>query len=169
MPTSRPAPVATSVPSALHSSMYDEKSDSKAVVERVERVEGLPLPVMKRRPNRLRKERTRYTPKPGFKPANLHMPPLVQTEELEQHRFPDDAWICINDLVFDVTAFMAVHPGGRAIVESFAGKQCDWQFERFHGKPQLTVWAERLFVGRVESPPLNLFPEPGRWITTGDI
>lgn len=35
--------------------------------------------------------------------------------------------ICVGNLVFDVTAFMLVHPGGASIIEAFAGKQCDWQ------------------------------------------
>lgn len=35
--------------------------------------------------------------------------------------------ICVGDRFYDVTAFLRVHPGGAAIIETFVGKQCDWQ------------------------------------------
>lgn len=63
--------------------------DSKALVERIEHVERPPIQVAKS--SKFRKQRPTYVPRPGFQPANLRMPPLIQSEELTKHQTKDDA------------------------------------------------------------------------------
>lgn len=43
-------------------------------------------------------------------------------EEVEKHNKPDDAWIIINNKVYDVTSVLSWHPGGAAAVLNYAGK-----------------------------------------------
>lgn len=70
-------------------------------------------------------------------------------------------WLVIKDKVYDVTSFMLLeHPGGKEVIEAFAGKQCDWQFEYFHHPRHLEQYHKELLVGYVSPSPPNPFPRP---------
>jgi alkylation response protein AidB-like acyl-CoA dehydrogenase len=55
-------------------------------------------------------------------------------------------WVQIGDKVFDVTKFAGVHPGGRAILERFAGQDCTQQFRLFHNDTILPKYQDRIPV-----------------------
>ena len=42
-------------------------------------------------------------------------------EEVAQHASIDDAWVIVDDRVFDVTPFLGIHPGGVDVTESRLG------------------------------------------------
>lgn len=44
------------------------------------------------------------------------------TEEVAQHNKPDDCWVTLHGKVYDVTAFLKEHPGGKAVLLRAAGK-----------------------------------------------
>lgn len=72
-------------------------------------------------------------------------------------------WLVIKDKVYDVSEFMLLeHPGGKDVIEAFAGKQCDWQFELFHHPRHLEQYHDALLVGLVSPVPPNPFPRPPR-------
>ncbi len=72
-------------------------------------------------------------------------------------------WIVIKDKVYDVSQFMLLeHPGGRDVIEAFAGKQCDWQFDIFHHPRDLEQYEDQLLIGYVSPVPPNPFPRPPR-------
>lgn len=48
--------------------------------------------------------------------------PVYSLEEVEKHNKLDDAWIILDDLVFNVTNFYKKHPGGPDLVTNFAGQ-----------------------------------------------
>jgi nitrate reductase (NAD(P)H) len=43
-------------------------------------------------------------------------------EEIQKHNTPDDAWIIIDNKVYDVTSVLSWHPGGAAAITNYAGK-----------------------------------------------
>lgn len=46
---------------------------------------------------------------------------VYSREEVAQHSTSDDAWIIIDNFVYDITKFARVHPGGTKIVLDYAG------------------------------------------------
>ncbi|KAH9233368.1 hypothetical protein K456DRAFT_1798675, partial [Colletotrichum gloeosporioides 23] len=51
---------------------------------------------------------------------------------VQKHQTVDDCWIALHGKVYDITAFLAVHPGGKAILLKNAGKDASDAFDSFH-------------------------------------
>lgn len=49
-------------------------------------------------------------------------------QEVSQHNQATDCWLLIDNKVYDVTSFVATHPGGKAIIEG-CGKDATKLFE----------------------------------------
>ena len=45
----------------------------------------------------------------------------LHREEIAQHNSVDDAWVIVDGAVYDVTSFLASHPGGLSITEEYLG------------------------------------------------
>ncbi|KAJ9118108.1 hypothetical protein QFC22_004007 [Naganishia vaughanmartiniae] len=43
-------------------------------------------------------------------------------DEIQKHDKPDDAWLIINEKVYDVTSVLNWHPGGQSAIMNYAGK-----------------------------------------------
>ncbi|KAL5000839.1 cytochrome b5-like heme/steroid binding domain-containing protein [Aspergillus recurvatus] len=82
-----------------------------------------------------------------------------QASALEQ----PPAWIVIDNIVYDCTSFQHSHPGGPAVICSFVGQDCSWQFWRFHGEEHMRNFARPLRIGRT-SGIRNRFTEPPRYV-----
>ncbi|SSD59375.1 probable Cytochrome b2, mitochondrial [Saccharomycodes ludwigii] len=61
----------------------------------------------------------------------LNKPP-IDPKEVVKHNKPDDCWIVINNVVYDLTDFIAKHPGGPDIIQSNAGKDVSAIFNPLH-------------------------------------
>jgi cytochrome b involved in lipid metabolism len=91
--------------------------------------------------------------------------PLLSTAEV-MDRCDDEAaplWIVVDNIVYDCSEYVLRHPGGEQVIQSFKGRDCSWQFWRFHGAQQMEEWATPLRIARVEGVP-NPFREPKRWV-----
>lgn len=56
-------------------------------------------------------------------------------EEVAKHNQPGDAWIIIDNFVYDISKFAKLHPGGNQILMDYAGTHfqlCN-SFDGFHG------------------------------------
>jgi len=53
-------------------------------------------------------------------------------EDVAKHNKPKDFWIIYNNLVFDISQWVDTHPGGRKVMEPFAGKDCTAQIKKQH-------------------------------------
>lgn len=62
-------------------------------LQHIEHAETLPalLPAKTPRVVRRRKEPPKFTPQPGFTPADPHEPPFIPPEELAKHHTAEDA------------------------------------------------------------------------------
>ena len=74
--------------------------------------------------------------------------PAVSAEELAKHNKPDDAWVMVDGVVYDVTKFARLHPGGRAVLLRAAGTDATADFKQVHADTVLKKYA-RLRVGRL--------------------
>ncbi|CBF84032.1 hypothetical protein AN2778.2 [Aspergillus nidulans FGSC A4] len=72
------------------------------------------------------------------------------------------AWIVIDNIVYDCTAFQHSHPGGPVVIRSFVGQDCSWQFWRFHGREHMMKFGKSLRIGKT-SGIRNRFAEPPRY------
>ncbi|KAE9983787.1 hypothetical protein BLS_003703 [Venturia inaequalis] len=59
--------------------------------------------------------------------------PNISTAELSKHASPNDAWIVINKIVWDVTEFSPKHPGGAEIVNQYLGQDATAAYNEVHG------------------------------------
>lgn len=57
---------------------------------------------------------------------------VLPLEEVLKHTGPDDCWVVINGTVYDVTSFLAEHPGGQGIILNNTGKDATAIFQMFH-------------------------------------
>ena len=70
-----------------------------------------------------------------MKVAGQHKPPKemknITYDELAMHTKPDDAWLALNGVVYDVSVYLQYHPGGDIILTG-AGKDATNLFCTFN-------------------------------------
>mmetsp|Transcript_71737 Transcript_71737/g.115818 ORF Transcript_71737/g.115818 Transcript_71737/m.115818 type:complete len:584 (+) Transcript_71737:117-1868(+) len=72
--------------------------------------------------------------------------PKMTIEEVQKHDTREDAWIVIEDAIYEVTAFAKDHPGGPLPIWGVAGRDATDHFLAFH--PVGTEkWLRRMKVG----------------------
>ena len=57
-------------------------------------------------------------------------------EEVALHNTKEDCWIIIKDIIYDITDFISIHPGGASILASQGGKDATEFFEELH-RPEI--------------------------------
>jgi len=57
---------------------------------------------------------------------------IISYEELQKHTTRESCWIMVRDRIYDVTAFLDLHPGGAAIILKNAGKDATALYESIH-------------------------------------
>ena len=53
-------------------------------------------------------------------------------EEVSKHNTPGDCWVIMDGVVYDLTSFLGVHPGGTDTIMRYAGKDCTEAFKKAH-------------------------------------
>jgi alkylation response protein AidB-like acyl-CoA dehydrogenase/cytochrome b involved in lipid metabolism len=74
--------------------------------------------------------------------------PAVSMEELAKHNTAEDAWVMVDGVVYNVTKFAKLHPGGRAVLLRAAGTDATVDFKQVHADSVLKRYAN-LRVGRL--------------------
>lgn len=49
-------------------------------------------------------------------------------EQVSTHNTAKSSWIIIDSLVYDITSFAALHPGGEKLILEYAGKDATGKF-----------------------------------------
>ncbi|KKY29915.1 hypothetical protein UCDDA912_g10152 [Diaporthe ampelina] len=80
------------------------------------------------------------------------MPQAFSTDDVATHNTPDSLWVIIDQTVYDVTKFQKDHPGGKKILQKFAGKDASKQFRNFHNEADriLLKYKDELQLGGLE-------------------
>lgn len=53
-------------------------------------------------------------------------------EEVSKHNKPEDCWVIMEGMVYDITDFLKLHPGGADTIMKYAGKDCTDAFNKAH-------------------------------------
>lgn len=74
----------------------------------------------------------------------------VTMAEVRKHDDEHDCWVVINNRVYDVTAFMADHPGGVTTLMRAGGTDATEDFEMLHPPNTLEKWVHKVvFMGEL--------------------
>ena len=57
------------------------------------------------------------------------MPQTLSATEVAAHNRPDDCWVVVHGVVYDVTSFLPSHPGGPMLLLPWAGADASVPFE----------------------------------------
>jgi L-lactate dehydrogenase (cytochrome) len=72
-------------------------------------------------------------------------------DEIKKHNTKTDCWIIIKKMVYDITDFLSIHPGGSTIMLTVAGEDATEYFTELH-KPQiLKEYGEKYIIGELIS------------------
>ena len=74
----------------------------------------------------------------------------ISDAELRAHSTPSDAWVAIAGDVYDVTRFLALHPGGETVLLPVLGRDATDEFNNFHSPSVLHKSRPKLRIGRLE-------------------
>ena len=58
--------------------------------------------------------------------------PAITMDELAKHNTAEDAWVLIDGVVYNVTKFLPLHPGGRQVLLSSCGRDATEDFKMMH-------------------------------------
>ena len=72
-------------------------------------------------------------------------------EEVAKHNTEDDCWMIIKNNVYDVTPYMAIHPGGVPALMRFAGRD-GTENVQFHSKKMMKLLDSFMYIGRLGEP-----------------
>ena len=70
-------------------------------------------------------------------------------DEVSLHNTENDAWIIINNSVYDITDFINQHPGGKDILLQLLGTDATNFFNELHHPSVLEEYAENYKIGEL--------------------
>ena len=70
-------------------------------------------------------------------------------EEVSKHSTKRDCWLIIKDMVYNVTEFLSIHPGGSSIVVSVGGQDATEYFEELHRPEILDEVGKQYIIGEL--------------------
>jgi hypothetical protein len=76
----------------------------------------------------------------------------VSYSELQKHNTPEDCWVAINNIVYDLTEFVSEHPSGPESIYELAGKDGTKAFSVVHNERMLEDFIDEQ-IGTLEPGP----------------
>ena len=74
---------------------------------------------------------------------------IYTMEEVAKHNTKRDCWIVIKNVVYDVTDFLKIHPGGSSIVMSVSGEDATDYFFELHREEVLEEVGNQYIIGKL--------------------
>ncbi|KJX94277.1 hypothetical protein TI39_contig4204g00020 [Zymoseptoria brevis] len=93
----------------------------------------------------------------GVKIEGVHDTPTFRLSEVIQHdRNADRKWIIRGNAVYDITGFIACHPGGEVILRA-CGSTIDpyWKLFSIHDKPEVRSILDGYYIGDIDEQDLT--------------
>eukprot|EP00931_Biecheleriopsis_adriatica_P006691 TRINITY_DN108054_c0_g1_i1.p1 TRINITY_DN108054_c0_g1~~TRINITY_DN108054_c0_g1_i1.p1 ORF type:complete len:268 (+),score=75.98 TRINITY_DN108054_c0_g1_i1:104-907(+) len=75
----------------------------------------------------------------------------VSREELEKHRSEASCWVLLRGAIWDLTPFLADHPGGPGAILEFAGRDATSIWESVHPPEVLAQLSPSLRIGEADN------------------
>merc|ERR1719251_796441 len=75
----------------------------------------------------------------------------ISETELAKHNTEKDCWLCVHDLVLNLSdEFLSEHPGGPDVITCLAGKDATNDFEDIAHSDSAREWSNKLIIGYKE-------------------
>lgn len=58
----------------------------------------------------------------------------IMLSDVQKHNSPNDCWIIVSDMVYDVTNYLKLHPGGEDLIAAQCGKNATTAFSSQGGR-----------------------------------
>lgn len=84
--------------------------------------------------------------------------PKYTLAEVAAHSTRDDAWIIIDERVYDVTRFIDKHPGGVGPMVNLAGKDCTDVFANYHAARIYKTMLPGFLIGEMAEGEITVWP-----------
>ncbi|KAH3758548.1 hypothetical protein Pelo_9645 [Pelomyxa schiedti] len=78
--------------------------------------------------------------------SNKFLAPMTW-EQVAQHSTIDDAWVVVNNVVYDITSCMKSHRGGRVVPLKFLGKDATQAITSIHSRITVGKMQQSLAIG----------------------
>eukprot|EP00930_Biecheleria_cincta_P044104 TRINITY_DN30263_c0_g1_i1.p1 TRINITY_DN30263_c0_g1~~TRINITY_DN30263_c0_g1_i1.p1 ORF type:complete len:161 (-),score=13.93 TRINITY_DN30263_c0_g1_i1:244-726(-) len=75
---------------------------------------------------------------------------IVSASEVAQHNRPDDCWMVLHGMVYDLTDFAKGHLGGSQLITNLAGTDGTQAFSRVHRESILRGLDARYQIGQLD-------------------
>ncbi|KAK2017446.1 cytochrome b5-like Heme/Steroid binding domain-containing protein [Colletotrichum eremochloae] len=101
-------------------------------------------------------------------PPASHSSPIISPADLAAHNSINSCWTAIGGIVYDMTPFLAAHPGGPKTILESAGTVADARFAETHGGPhsqEIRGYLRRYAIGRLST----AITESGKQMTSAKI
>lgn len=83
-------------------------------------------------------------------------PRVLSVEEVAKHKSHGDAWLIINENVWDVSSFASIHPGGEEIITENFGRDASEVYNEIHGPGLIQEFlGEAKKIGKVTTTALS--------------
>ena len=86
----------------------------------------------------------------AFAPAAVAAPKTYTAAQVAKHSSASSCWTIVGKNVYDVTKYVAKHPGGASVIKAMCGKDGSAMFRGQHAGEQLRVGQLRVGQLRVE-------------------
>ncbi|KAA8527937.1 hypothetical protein F0562_035194 [Nyssa sinensis] len=75
---------------------------------------------------------------------------VLSFAQVSVHNNPKDCWVIINAKAYDVTNFLADHPGGDDVLLAAAGKDASEEFEQVGHGSAARLMLDEFYVGEID-------------------
>ena len=75
----------------------------------------------------------------------------MSVEEVKAHNKPHDGWMILRGKVYNITPYLAYHPGGSEILERCLGKDASKLFDRYHQWVNIDGLIGTLLIGTLKA------------------
>jgi cytochrome b involved in lipid metabolism len=71
----------------------------------------------------------------------------ITKEELAKHKTADDCWVAVHSKVYNVSSYLASHPGGFEMLFDVGGTDCTDDFEAFGHSESAATMLKPMYIG----------------------
>jgi len=76
---------------------------------------------------------------------------VYSMDEVAKHKTDKDCWVVVNGQVLNATPFLDKHPGGKAAIMLYAGKDATTEFNMIHKPDVVLKYAPETIIGVVQT------------------